>query len=163
MGLDICAYSKLELFEEWDQEKYEYEQYDYERLTPITPSELRETENAFPGRSDGLTAGFYKFDKTTHFRAGSYSGYNRWREWLAKTMLGVTPETVWENYSDWEGKPFAELINFFDSNGIIGPHTSKRLFDAFESHRDKAGAEQTYMDFHEAFRMAANGGCVMFC
>lgn len=29
------------------------------------------------------------------FRAGSYSGYNEWRDWLSNTMLGMSAREVW--------------------------------------------------------------------
>ena len=106
------------------------------------------------------------------FRAGSYSGYNEWREMLSQAMLGVSPEMVWTHAKKFKAKPFYELINFADCEGTIGATTSKKLNDDFLSHMAQArkvslkkGDSYFYEKFiawEKAFAMAADGGFVRF-
>lgn len=68
--------------------------------------------------------------------------------------------------------PFIELISFSDCEGYIGPIVSSKLYQDFESNRDKAvefGKSkksswfiQLYDDFMEGFRIASNDGAVCF-
>jgi hypothetical protein len=110
------------------------------------------------------------------FRAGSYSGYNWWREQLSKFGLDRTPESVWSN-KRLAGSPFVELIDFSDCEGSIGPQTSAKLFDDFLAYEDQvAGWAQhaipeednrsyfveTYADWQRAFELAADFGFVIF-
>ena len=44
------------------------------------------------------------------FRAGSYSGYNWWREQLSKLGLDATPGDVWEDVERFADKPFAKSL-----------------------------------------------------
>lgn len=107
-----------------------------------------------------------------HFRAGSYSGYNAWREWLAKTIHGVTPQTIWDNPDQYIGKPFYELIEFSDCEGTIGPKISAKLAEDFRNYfADIDSLDETddvdcyktkYRDWQKAFELAANTGAVCF-
>lgn len=69
------------------------------------------------GASKFLDGGCYETTAETHthgFRAGSYTGYNRWREDLQRQFNpGRDPE-----------KPFYELIWFADNEGTIGPEAA---------------------------------------
>ena len=110
------------------------------------------------GRSDGLS-----------FRAGSYSGYNWWRDQLAQMAYRKPAERVWAENTDG---PFFELINFADNEGTIGPIACARLAEHFEAGRDTVRArlydkvdgwdQQKYDEWARAFDLAANTGLVRF-
>lgn len=130
MGLDITAYSKLVLaeaitHEELQAKEWDHAYYDDGEHVLLEPDEWK--------RFDG-PAGFYSHGDTFGFRAGSYSGYNRWREQLA-ALVDSTPEKV------WDGAPvpaFAELINFSDAEGAIGGPVCAKLAKDFADWQDRA-------------------------
>lgn len=162
MGLDITAYEKVTLIRadepgvDWDEED--------------GTDQLYSTH--WPERADGLVDGVYRYGgEVLGFRAGSYSGYNRWREDLAK-LLGTTPEKVW---SDPKPGPFLELIAFADNEGVIGPVTSAKLARDFAEYAGKAETFAAtlplsdgpywlgkYRSWQRAFEIAAKGGAVKF-
>lgn len=105
------------------------------------------------------------------FRAGSYSGYNRWREQLCRAALGVSPEDIWHDIGSFQDKPFFELIHFADNEGTIGPEAAADLAEDFRSMASRVrpllegpdgyGAAK-YDDWQAAFELAAKGGLVDF-
>jgi hypothetical protein len=107
-------------------------------------------------------------EPSNHFRAGSYSGYSFWRNRLSEFAFGVPAMAVWEKYEDYEGKPFARLINFSDCEGSIGSLASAALAQDFLSHQEKAEAffepweYELYCHWLRAFTAAADGGWVNF-
>ncbi len=111
------------------------------------------------------------------FRAGSYSGYNWWREQLSKLALRVAPSSVWKTPKKFAAKPFFELINFSDAEGVIGSTTSAKLARDFADHEVKLAKLadtkikdadergyflESYGDWRRAFELAARGGFVIF-
>ncbi len=131
----------------------------------------------FPGRADDMEdGGVYKAAESFSFRAGSYGGYNMWRDRLAK--LAGYPEGTYEQYGKdypsycvacWNGAqgPFAELIHFSDCEGVIGAAISRKLAADFDAFEEAAKAQddqffQLYQAWQKAFTMAANGGAVSF-
>jgi hypothetical protein len=146
MGLDISAYSKLAPTAGMG-------------TVQITQAALDETEKNFPGRSEGLKAGNYTASAVLHFRAGSYTSYGEWRDWLTKLC---SPN--W----DRNNRPFWELICFFDNEGFIGPVTAKKLatdFFAYSELAKKLGDEidcDLYARFWSACMLAANDGAIEF-
>lgn len=125
------------------------------------------------------------------FCAGSYSGYNQWRRELAVVAGYGSVENVWsdESFDTTEKfinlrylklkkiddpnfdckivKPFYELINFSDCEGLIGPEVCKKLYEDFVLFEDKAKEEDEYFyrkycDWKEAFRVASYEGFVSF-
>lgn len=144
---------------------------DYSFIAYVNPS--------FPGRADGIEdEAVYKSDEVSKFSAGSYSGYGWWRNQLAK-MVGC-PEQEYDNgphdkikthcLTYWNGGqgPFAELINFSDCEGTIGPKTSAKLAQDFADYQQEADASEylsfrmMYREFRQAFEMASNNGAVVF-
>lgn len=123
----------------------------------------------FPGRTSGIPFGHFVRDDSHggHFRAGSYGGYNVWREQLA-ALVGTTPDAVWNDWEKFAGTPFAELINFSDCGGEIGPDVSRKLADDFAAHDEQAKAAMDgygygkYQEWRKAFETAADGGAVFF-
>jgi hypothetical protein len=179
MGLDITAYRQLKPCAA--PEGAATGDYDYERFfAPLN-------NDHFPGRAAGLDSEWYEFSRldgaVLGFRAGSYSGYNNWREWLAK--LAGYPEDPAEDLRHrhsggaWkaDGGPFWELIYFADNEGTIGPIVSAKLAKDFAEwdERAKAFSEtidadaesrawfyRQYQTWRHAFEMAADNGAVDF-
>ena len=122
----------------------------------------------WPERAAELTSGFYLPNRAGGFTAGSYGGYNRWREDLALLMLGVAPRMVWLRPDEFAGAPFYELIAFSDAEGAIGAEVSAKLADDFRAHRSEARLAMsdrefdTYEEFSGAFHEAADNGVVCF-
>lgn len=160
MGLDITAYSKLTEVDERDA------------CDIVIAKELLDfTEANFPGRTAGLTVGRYVVDdggESFGFRAGSYGGYNQWRNDLAIFAGHGSAEAVWNLSRDVTG-PFVELINFADNEGYIGPTVSAKLAKDFADHAarclEQAPDEYfvlSYQNWAKAFAIAADGGLVDF-
>lgn len=171
MGLDITAYRKLKAAPDalLDEDGYPL---DWERFDIITQSDIDRTEKDFPGSTKGLKAGVYSFEATHNFKAGSYGGYNEWREELARMAHGMPAKAVWvlPPRADFA---FQELINFTDCEGVIGPEVAAKLAKDFAAHQDRAEKFATtiadgewfisrYSEWRKAFEMAADGGAVDF-
>ncbi|WP_195536871.1 hypothetical protein [Bacillus paralicheniformis] len=162
MGLDITVYKNLKVVEnpQFDGNG-ELENWN----TEWTPGDsMRWSEEHFPGRGQGIDPDkVYTWEDTFQFRAGSYSGYNRWRAQLEKFK---------------GNEAFQELINFADNEGVIGPIVSKKLAEDFQKHEDEAKAFairlgdvfddtssywfELYKTWKEAFEMASENGAVEF-
>lgn len=175
MGLDIAAYRRLEpIGDDVALDKYG---------APVHYEDFVCIQNSpdFAGREAPLIDGqWYRYDAFDTFRAGSYSGYGEWRDWLAK-VAGYRPH-IGPRESDhpnpyaaaaWsaESGPFWELINFSDCEGVIGSEVATKLTLDFDTFAGRAKAQQVngfsyfaslYDRFRDAFRMAADGGCVVF-
>lgn len=169
MGLDITAFSKLRLVEQPTQQEIE----DCEVLRVFNMDD-------FKARAEGLVdGGYYRTsDDTVDFRAGSYSGYNQWREALAK--LAGYPSTRHQDLGRpqylyaagaWasESGPFYELINFADNEGIIGPVVAAKLVKDFAEFDERAKTFDEQPWFYDMFKLwrrafekAADSGAVEF-
>src|SRR5216117_1196420 len=114
MGLDITAYRQIK--------KLDCEVKDGEPIGPnCQPLDWKEYAHLYSyppwmDRADGIEDGYYSFAEAMKFRAGSYSGYNNWRNDLARLAGWKDDEEAWKAT---EG-PFWELINFADNEGVIG-------------------------------------------
>lgn len=134
----------------------------------------------FRERADDLSDGAaFSAEKSMGFRAGSYSGYNWWREELAKLAgyqetkdddSGTRDGTMRHDAGAWKATsgPFWELILFSDCEGCIGPKTSAKLAKDFADFQERADAnpdnrfKELYTEWREAFEMAAQNGLVDF-
>jgi hypothetical protein len=132
----------------------------------------------FPGRADDIEdRAVYKAQDSFGFRAGGYSGFNAWRNELAKMAgypLGQYEQygKLWDSYcvACWEGAkgPFSELINFSDCEGIIGSAVAAKLakdFAEFQAAAEKVEMPHfiiKYTEWRKAFEMAADAGAVRF-
>jgi hypothetical protein len=134
-------------------------------------------------RLRGTRTGLYtraKGSRSHSFRAGSYSGYNWWRDQLARFAHGVPAEEIWHNPRRYRGGAFVELIDFSDCEGHFGALVSAKLEGDFVEYARKARpfsltlntAEEpnsggywleVYRDFARAFKLAADGGALKFC
>lgn len=161
MGLDITAYSGLQLEAEFNGEDYEDT---YKTRIYKNPD--------FPGRAEDMPVndGIYTYAKIMQFPAGSYSGYNEWRDNLARLAGYESARSCWEKHTS--GLLF-ELINFSDCEGVIGPSVSAKLahdFAELQGKVDQIGGDapdliwfkQVYAKFRRAFEMAAENGAVQF-
>ena len=171
MGLDITAYSRMTKVEvELDEEGDPVNQ-------DIYYTHARVYAAGFRGQHDDLEDGaFYAYEDEFGFRAGSYSGYSAWRGQLAK-FAGYPKLRATDGHTAacWEGAegPFAELIDFSDCEGSIGPATSAKLARDFAEHEERArtfdaGPDdegwffRKYQEWKQAFEFAADGGMVAF-
>lgn len=160
MGLDITAYRQLRTADGAivDEDGYPVD----DKQVKINPAY---TAEPFRDRCADVVAGVYEYAETLGFRAGSYSGYNEWRRGLA-ALVGTTTEAVWSGMNG--DSPFAELINFSDCEGVIGPKVSAKLAVDFAEWQAKADTHADaywrgrYAEWRKAFEMGADGGVVEF-
>lgn len=175
MGLDVSAFKKLTKLQcVFDA--------DGEPIDPVTHEPIDSYFKAcanrdFPGRDEGLEHnGVYTYEDSLSGPSLGYGGYNRWREELAK--LAGYEAVPREQYGHtemlhaaacWGGAtgPFAELINFTDCDGVIGPVVAARLLADFKAFDSKASEldphfYSVYREFLHCFEMAAQGGAVHF-
>lgn len=169
-GLDVTAFEKVSIVPSAPLNKDGY---------PKDPKHVKLTPVDFVERFEGLIAGqVYRYKSAFEFRAGSYSGYNWWRNELAK--LAGNPQMPYKSFDGktelrhdatvWKLKQgfFWELIDFSDAEGVIGPVVCKRVYKDFilfeglaSKHPDKSFRE-SYQDWMKAFSLCANGGAILF-
>lgn len=164
MGLDVYAYGGLTKVENCALPGDAADEPSRYGMVRIHKTEF----DRAPELEDG---GLYrpKVVESYHFSAGSYGGYNDWRDWLAKLVGFGSAKDVWR---DPKPGSFVELINFSDCEGTIGVEVSKKLakdFAEWENRaRDKASSSpspwyfELYMRFKRAFEVASNDGVVVF-
>lgn len=154
MGLDISYYGKVERIGDPDPDGYD------DNKTQLY------VNAAFLCQADGLTGGTYAVEGGDGFCAGSYSGYSRWREQLARLAGYEAADAFAGNVQRHES--FVDLVNFSDCEGVIGPVTSGRLAHDFASHQGDADNHSDpffrdlYAKWRRAFETAAKGGAVDF-
>jgi hypothetical protein len=175
MGLDITYYRKATLAPEEVQQRLAAIEDIGERMEAAENANCRLPwiNKHFPGREAGIEPGkAYNVEEADGFRAGSYGGYNRWRRQLA-AMVGIDNVDRW--WKNPDARPFAELINFADNEGVIGPIVSAKLAKDFADHQEQAEHYaandltddgewflRKYGEWREAFETAAQGGYVDF-
>lgn len=174
MGLDITAFEHVALVEEQHEREDEDGNVCYERVEYGGQGHISVyNEKSFPHSLGSILNDrcYTATGEQFRFHAGSYSGYNIWREELSKHALGVSPGRVWNDPGAWADRPFYELINFSDCEGVIGPEVSARLAQDFRDHRDdiraaleSAGAWMAvkYDEWQRAFELASVDGLVDF-
>lgn len=175
MGLDITAYSHVspvgmhtaDLWCAVDNHVTAYAYSDFPRSFAGIP--VLATHTSSSGEYKFMQGGCYETTSQTkemRFRAGSYTGYNRWREHLAALF----------NPGRHEQRPFYELIWFADNEGTIGATAAAYLLEDFEQYADVYRAHvadrvdtlgaawyiDSYNRWTEAFRLAAASGIVEF-
>jgi hypothetical protein len=176
MGLDIHAYKKITKIDTV------FDSYG-DPIDPITRAPIENgtqlhVNGDFPKRAKSIESGaVYLFEDDFHFRAGSYGGYNVWRDNLAR--IAGWPLGSYEKYnikfdshaaSAWgaESGPFWELICFSDCEGCIDAEISGKLAKDFGAFHEKAKmyGDQfflaTFENFKKAFETASKCGAVKF-
>jgi hypothetical protein len=159
MGLDISYYTNAVLVPDAEVDDDGYPTDDNAVLAYVNPD--------FTNQADDIQhKGVYRYDDSGAFRAGSYGGYNAWRDQLAELAGFSSALDVWNREAP-EG-PFVPLINFSDCEGIIGPDTSARLARDFAELQPKVDAlsdgyfREKYADWRAAFEAVAGNGFVDF-
>lgn len=171
MGLDITAYSRLEYLGQhaadgWCVEEHYDEDWNRTHIATYAYDSFPQSFRGIPvvGKravrdATFLIGGCYEVTRATAthgFRAGSYTGYGRWREDLQQRF---NPERD-------PDKPFYELIWFADNEGCIGPEASRDLLADFLLHFERYPADEGYLALYkhwlQAFKLAADGGLVEF-
>lgn len=108
--------------------------------------------------------------ETIDFHAGSYSGYNLWRQALA-SQFNPAPYTAGNRgmQEPHPAGPFYELIWFADNEGSIGPDAAADLLVDFREHADRyvlpeayRSYPQVYANWTRACELAADGGLIRF-
>lgn len=163
MGLDVTAYQYVRpaadgegMSARWPDEPDD--EAGYVRLY-VNPD--------FPAHAGALRTGVYHTSGERHgFLAGSYSGYNAWRDQLARMAGYESARAVWAQADTIAGRPFVGLINFSDCEGVIGPAVCAALAADFAAHQPQADAHPDawfrakYADWRRACELAADGGAV---
>ena len=153
MGLDITAYKNIRIRELTKDEEGEY----YFSNSGFKQSNMPILENKEIQ---------IEFDDVFDFRAGSYGGYNRFRNQLCLASNNISADELWK--SENENLKFYWLINFSDCEGYIGTDYCKILYDEFIKY-EKEVKEKLSIDYHdkydkfkEAFKLAFDNGLVNF-
>lgn len=164
MGLDISAYGGMAMAPaaRCDGDGYPIDP----SHVLIHPSVIEFTEGHWPGRAGDLKAGVYTCAHMEGFRAGSYSGYGRWREWLARRAGYGSALQVW---TQKPSGPFVELIDFADNEGVIAGEVAAKLARDFAENEERILAGEAdghfirlYRLWRSAFELAADRGAVVF-
>jgi hypothetical protein len=187
MGLDVYAVSHLRYVRPIPRGKAMERLEAEAEAQGKSPGELyfflSGNDSSHRARLGGMKVGLYAFTRSSRrhsFRAGSYSGYNWWRNELSLFALGEEDESVWVEPQSFRGKPFWELIDFTDCDGRIGTTVAAKLAADFTGYAKKAaryagtitvedypeaGANwlATYREFATALRLAAKDGALTFC
>lgn len=162
MGLDVTSYEKVELLDPQPADGYGGNAAQLEPAGfPATFGEVLQ-----PGK-------WYRTEGRNSFRAGSYSYYNRFRQFLWSCVSGDSIELLWSEPAKYADKPFALLCNFSDCDGCIGPDVAQVLAREFTEHQksfhqtallaDEPDFVRLYDQFLAAFSAAADTGAVRFC
>lgn len=156
MGVSIHAYSNMRLTEphKWSE--------DCEDADHVEAFVLTGFEQSLRGLADRRC--YEPTSETEHARIGDwpYSGYNRWRETLCRSLHGFEPEVIWGDPDKYRHLPCFELIHFADNEGCIGPEAAADLRDDFAEFADPLAALERYDDWLAGLDLAANGGLVTF-
>lgn len=185
MGLDITYYSRLVAVTNPVIDVHYTEERDENHIWRfpaegywIGGASMAWSESQWSGRGADLDpdAVYAITGEVGDFRAGSYGGYNQWRDWLAQFASYESAKAVFRG--DVTAGPFYELICFADNEGVIGPLVSAKLAKDFRNllapvwreARDRLGeGSDNYRYFIEKYRLwstafhaAAQGGAVEF-
>jgi hypothetical protein len=157
MGLDITAYEHVTKVGDRDDFDVDYRD-EHGGIQVYNYSEFLDRGTPFKNFDLLQTSG-----ESFSFRAGSYGGYNDWRDQLA--------EFAALHHTD----AFIEQIWFADNEGTMAAPCCARLAEAYErfagdaekfaggmSPDDKAWFLRQYRNWTKAFRLAAVDGAVEF-
>lgn len=188
MGLDLSVYTNVKLLKSSEDSTEDDGHYHDSSIY------LYKNDSVF-NQSDDMEDGFYEGDRAEVSRLGwGYSGYNTWRKFLVEFAGYRDIEDIGERYNKIKRSEkidevfdteiistqlkFAEVCYFTDCEGFIGPKTSAKLYNDFESnlidYTKKAMKElgvmqgenfvDKYKKLMEHFKIASeNNGVVKFC
>jgi hypothetical protein len=176
MGLDISAYNNIKFVSELpyipdSEDEIDWDSVDDDLIV------LHQNES-FPTHCSDLKDGVYGGNEVHSFRAGSYSGYSLFRDFLSCTFLGIPSMEQYFHPTEIKNKPFYELVDFTDCDGVIGTELSAKLYKDFVDNEAEflvklsdnfrktdwefKGFKRVYLDFKQAFELASNNGFVKF-
>lgn len=172
MGLDITSYQHVKKVEEVhaveDSEgNVCYEDVEFGGMGHVHTFQ----EPSFQHANGGIEPdNCYTYSgRVKRFRAGSYSGYGRFREELCKAALGVSCDELWREPEKYKDEPFFEMINFSDCEGVIGFQVCQQLAHDFKVNEAKVVPQldpdwnqEKYYEWMDAFGLAAQDGMVVF-
>lgn len=177
MGLDVTAYRKIERVADWPADAEGID--DFAEYVPrqgyvwqgrtVTSVHPVYVPGDFP-EHHSLTPGVYAYAESMDWGAGSYSGYNLWRDWLSRAALGVPAERVWgRNFARFRNRGVAWLVNFSDCEGFIGAEVCARILADIRAHEatirsraDDAARLERLNTWLAGLEMAADGGMLRF-
>lgn len=177
MGLDITAYGNVEKIADLPYNKKGVDWNKVEELELGRGARTLTKNDNFPEHCLDLEEAVYQINGESHgFRAGSYSGYNRFRNLLCQVMVGGSDQDVWRDPQMFKERPFFELINFSDCEGTIGPAVSAKLYQDFvdneeqflkstvvtQDQLDREWVKTCYSNWKRAFELAKDHGFVSF-
>jgi hypothetical protein len=180
VGLSITAYSKASLLPKHERTDHCYDEHVIAFAYSCFPRSYRGLADAdvVTGENIGDRCYDVSGSERHRFDAGSYTGYNVFRDMLSTAFLGVEATTVFKDPEQYVDAPFFELINFADNEGAIGPDAAADLVKDFEDGRshwadyvvaklsDHAMKSRYYLEKYEdwahACRLAADHGLIDF-
>ena len=118
MGLDVYAISKIAT-KKTDPEVYEFQ------ILLESDTDCFGISQDFPDHTlEYGTEGIVEYVHTTdsaqmNFRAGSYSGYNKFRNFLSISVYGVSADEAWKSPDVYCSKPLWGIVNFSDCEGTF--------------------------------------------
>lgn len=138
---------------------------------PVDHDALRVVQN-----HDSFVARAAPFKDGDHFTtdgakarySSAYSSYNRIRDILCRKILGISAEELWADKAKRDEPGFAEMVNFTDCDGFIGPEPCARISAALATLPEDWIAAQEEWDatcirrLRDGFAVAANGGCAEY-
>ena len=170
MGLGCKAYKNIR---QMTVEEIEYDEYKDEQLNvierfPKNGKQFWLNKNFPHAAKDIRPDAVYTYEDSMSWMAGSYSGYNQWRSWLATIGGWTGSEEAWKT-GEW-GDPFFEMINFSDCEGTLGTLVCQKLlkdFIEFQYRVDQLSDQHSYnkelyATWRKALEMAADNGAISF-
>lgn len=156
-GLDVSAYKNLR---EVEKPVLDEEGCPEDWMHQWKPGVGMEwSESIWPGRGFPVTSNsVYEYEEVYSFHAGSYSRYRWWKNKL----------------SEFKGeRAFQELLDFADTEGVIGAKLSAKLRDDFNKYYEEAVMFantiedgkvfiEKYVKWKKAFQIASENGAVEF-
>lgn len=167
MGLDISAYSKVRVVKNHALSSDEEVESVWNGQNRMLYVQSFWADRALPFKNQDEVTSTGEYGS---MRAGSYSGYNSWRNTLCQTINGVSSDFLYDNEEKFIGTPFYELINFSDAEGTLGTEVAKKLLNDFETHLPKMievhGLDSyfvnKYQEWIDMFKLASDDGVVIF-
>lgn len=116
----------------------------------------------FAERLDGMPEGMYQ---VLGKRFDLYP-IEQYRNWLCEMALGVYFEQIWFKPENFYHCPFFELLYLPRHKAWIGPRTSQKLAQDFQTWAPMVNDEEfpisMYQALQKAFEVASNSGFVIF-
>ena len=175
MGLDIMYVSKVKTADELLGLGEEL----YEEFTFGVADEFKERCHSFPLSKGTGVVYLTPESKTDSFRAGSYGGYNQFRNLLCWAIHGICVEDFW-NSRNWDEEEFGALLDFSDCEGTMCYSVVAELNRSFKNNKkrfreflkskesdisldDVQYFMEKYDDWTKATEIASDKGLLIFC